>query len=764
MAILEVGAGTGGATKAIFNEIGSTFSTYTYTDISTGFMEKAQETFRTMADKMVFRALNIEKDIVEQGYHEHSYDLIVGSLVLHATKDLKKTMQETRRLLKPGDYLVINEITDTDGLRVGFAMSGLPGWWLGREDGRRYTPCVNSARWHQLLLDTGFSGIDTITPEVDTLPRPFSVIVSQAVDQRVSVIREPLLFPDGCGAAAADDGDLVIIGGQTLTTVVLIGRVLELTNASGFRVTRFSSLEDIDDPVAIPPRALVLMLAELDHLVFEHLTRAALKGIQAVVDYQRTILWITQGCRAEQPCMNMSVGLGRTLALEVPAVRMQFLDLNVARKPNARLVAETLLRLRFTREAASTDGMLFSAELELAEEGERVLIPRLLPSRRPNERYNSTKRCVTRDQGAHEGPLVLAVTDSGYAVHEAATDHIAPGEVLVHVTASTLTPIAEDMYGVFGRDRNTNTWVLGLSRTNGSCVAVRREHLLCVGGGGGTEDGACSDADREQLLGLLAIEAQCRQILLATSHEGTLVVHEPPTPLASRLLELAGEGTTKVLITTSSPPAYQKLHVPDHCSVLALAPSAPKRDVRVALPPDVSLFVDCSTEPRHVGLASVIVSSLPPSAWSTTLVELRAQHRLRSDPAVNLSDLLQQAVVRRQRGVEAAGGLQAALTLKTLVTKPGTELPVTASPTLVSWDDADKVPVTVRSVDTIISFHADKTYVLFGLSGDLGRCLVEWMDSHGARNVVLTSRHPDVDPRWLQECRTNNMRVEVYAK
>ncbi len=75
-----------------------------------------------------------------------------------------------------------------------------------------------------------------------------------------------------------------------------------------------------------------------------------------------------------------------------------------------------------------------------------------------------------------------------------------------------------------------------------------------------------------------------------------------------------------------------------------------------------------------------------------------------------------------------------------------------------------KVPVTLKSVDRIMRFDERKTYVLFGLTSDLGQSLVDWMESHGAKNVVLTSRHPNIDARWLDQCRAKGMRVEVFAK
>jgi hybrid polyketide synthase/nonribosomal peptide synthetase ACE1 len=44
----------------------------------------------------------------------------------------------------------------------------------------------------------------------------------------------------------------------------------------------------------------------------------------------------------------------------------------------------------------------------------------------------------------------------------------------------------------------------------------------------------------------------------------------------------------------------------------------------------------------------------------------------------------------------------------------------------------------------------DHTYLLFGLSGELGRSLATWMVRHGARHIVLTSRHPVVDEEWVR--------------
>lgn len=395
MNMLEIGAGTGGATKAIMRDINhTTFSSYTFTDISTGFFETAMDVFDKSAEKMIFKALDAERDIVEQGYKEHSYDVVVASLVLHATKNLEATLANTRRLLKPGGYLVMLEITNNDVLRVGFAMSGLPGWWLGKDEGRRFSPCVSSREWHDALLKTGFSGIDTLTPEVDVLCRPLSVIVSQAVDEHVALIRQPLLHPDGFRTPdVADDGSLVIIGGSSLTTSVLIEEILQVLSPFDLSVTRFADLGEVDASV-ISPAALVLSVTELDRPIFQDFTKETMAGLKSVFDYHpRTILWITKGCQADEPYMNMTIGFGRTLALENPDIRLQFLDLDFEKRPDARLISESLLRLRLV--SVESDAIVWTREQEISQQGDRMVIPRLVPISEPNQRYNASKRFIT---------------------------------------------------------------------------------------------------------------------------------------------------------------------------------------------------------------------------------------------------------------------------------------------------------------------------------------------------------------------------------
>jgi len=93
MKVLEIGAGTGGATHGVLAAFKGRFTSYTYTDISPGFFERARNIFKQYSSRMVFKTLNIESDLLKQGFNTGEYDLIIASNVLHATARLESTMR-----------------------------------------------------------------------------------------------------------------------------------------------------------------------------------------------------------------------------------------------------------------------------------------------------------------------------------------------------------------------------------------------------------------------------------------------------------------------------------------------------------------------------------------------------------------------------------------------------------------------------------------------------------------------------------------------
>ena len=136
--ILEIGAGTGACTTAVLESLGEggsseniRFSHYDFTDISSGFFETARDKFSAWGDLIAYRKLNIEEDPVDQSFELDSYDLIIACQVLHATKNMNRTLKNVRQLLKTNGKLVLVETTQ-DALDVQLIFGTLPGWWLSK--------------------------------------------------------------------------------------------------------------------------------------------------------------------------------------------------------------------------------------------------------------------------------------------------------------------------------------------------------------------------------------------------------------------------------------------------------------------------------------------------------------------------------------------------------------------------------------------------------------------------------------------------------
>jgi NAD(P)-dependent dehydrogenase (short-subunit alcohol dehydrogenase family) len=83
---------------------------------------------------------------------------------------------------------------------------------------------------------------------------------------------------------------------------------------------------------------------------------------------------------------------------------------------------------------------------------------------------------------------------------------------------------------------------------------------------------------------------------------------------------------------------------------------------------------------------------------------------------------------------------------------------------IVHWRGETTVPVRVEPIQCRNDlFRGDKTYWLIGLAGDLGRSICDFMITQGAQHVVLTSRNPQADLRWVQEYEHQGVKV-VYLR
>ncbi|MEO8152056.1 MAG: SDR family NAD(P)-dependent oxidoreductase [Rhizobacter sp.] len=161
--ILEIGGGTGGTTAHVVPRLPKEGIEYTFTDIGPLFVVRARERFAAHTF-MRFEVLDLEQDLQAQVFAPNSFDVVIAANVIHATADLRRTLDRVRGLLVPGGLLAMLEVTAPQrwfDLTVGLT----EGWWAFDDADLRpdYATLPREA-WLSLLADRGFSD-NTALPE-----------------------------------------------------------------------------------------------------------------------------------------------------------------------------------------------------------------------------------------------------------------------------------------------------------------------------------------------------------------------------------------------------------------------------------------------------------------------------------------------------------------------------------------------------------------------------------------------------------------------
>lgn len=164
--VLEVGAGTGGTTAAVLQQLATVIPpvTYHYTDLSSALLREAQDVFGGVHPNVRFRVLDIAADPVAQGFETGTNDVVIAANVLHATSDIAATLTHVRQLLRPDGVLVLNEITRAFHFTtLTFGLTS--GWWLFDDEGRiPGAPLLSIDGWRRALTAAGFSDVRWFTP------------------------------------------------------------------------------------------------------------------------------------------------------------------------------------------------------------------------------------------------------------------------------------------------------------------------------------------------------------------------------------------------------------------------------------------------------------------------------------------------------------------------------------------------------------------------------------------------------------------------
>ncbi|KAL2698592.1 hypothetical protein AAEP93_009980 [Penicillium crustosum] len=744
--VLEIGAGAGATSDRVMRAMGSSFASYTYTDILDSQFDDARERFSDYQSRMAFKVLDIEKDIGEQGYEEGCFDLVIAPLALYATRKLEVTLTNVRRLLKPGGYLVMLELTNSDVMRFGLILGGLPGWWYGHEEGRTLSPCVSEEDWEELIQKVGFSGFETLVSSSKTLPVPFSVMVTQAVDHRVNFLRDPLAANHG----PLGVGSLTIIGGKTSLTADMVADITTAVRPHYSNIYTASSLGDLAS-ANLPVMGSVISLIELDGPVLKHMSPENLKSFQELFKQSKNVLWLGHGAHGENPYGNMFAGVQRTLAMEMTHLHIHFLNLHSLHDADANIIATKLLHLEAAEiwdQAGLLDGILWSNERELVLQNGHLKIPRFRLNSGRNDRYNSSRRLIISEVERAGSVVTIQPTEIGYQIEEKDTriPSSFPDDVSIDVTHSLLRAVritpSDNYFLVVGKNGRNGERVIALSHTLDSQVCV--PHGLVV---------RCGDSEELGIRSMLTLYFHFLAFsMLQQLQSGmTLAVLDSDVSFAPVLAKYANEkGIQLALLTTKK----------GHCSWpwIRIHPNSTRREILSKLPVNVLRLVNMG---GSSDVAALLRACLPTECHfeSENTLTANCSHSQYNSDRGKLAMQLQNSWTRAQYDLMPVNMHKfVPLRLEDLIRAQSPLM----QQLLVAWGESQLV-VQVRPATKKVKFSKDKTYWLVGLTGGLGLSLCQWMIGQGARYIALSSRNPSIDDQWLQRMAASGCTVRVFS-
>ncbi|KAK2005876.1 polyketide synthase [Colletotrichum eremochloae] len=408
--LLELGAGTGSSAAkilpALVHDMGNGHEAvrcgeYMYTDISSGFFEKARERFSFAAPAMKFAKLDIETDPSEQGFEVGAYDVVVAGNVLHVTKDLVQTLKNVRKLLKPGGSLCLAELVNVDTMRHAFVFGLLPGWWLRTApDGPGHTdqgPLLSAKQWDQAFRDAGFTGVQLEFQDFeDPLYHQVSMLITTNPTELPAPAKAPTSGTLGQYAVVADPASAA----QTALCKEIQAR---FGPSPVYELAAMANLSDAD-----LEETTVISLVELTRPVLATATAADFDGIKRLSMRSKMVVWLTTGLGpvANNPDGEVIIGFGRAVCSERAEQAFVILSLE---KPLAdtRATLETLARVLDDAKRSDTS----SRETEYVEADGVLHTPRLIPAGHVNQAI------LARTKTPDPEPYTIGSTDPASKPH-----------------------------------------------------------------------------------------------------------------------------------------------------------------------------------------------------------------------------------------------------------------------------------------------------------------------------------------------------------
>lgn len=291
---------------------------------------------------------------------------------------------------------------------------------------------------------------------------------------------------------------------------------------------------------------------------------------------------------------------------------------------------------------------------------------------------------------------------------------------------------AQALHVCIGRDVASGEKVVALSGVNGSLVSVAQEHHVLRRWPRSDKGDKDKDSNDDDLAWLQTFLARACASRLLLGVQGPAWIHGAPAQLGEALDVVAREKGIAIFQTTSTAGAT---------GVATFVHPYVREDdlLNLPLPKGLRTFVNLSTSQSGAAVKAMC------SARSIEIKQLDYDDLTAGFEVCGLDHLAKNHDV-----VMDSGGIGESVVTLEQASAGLLPLEQQLSPTaVVDWCAAETVTADVSPLEHGGLFAPDKTYLLCGMTGDMGISVCLWMVEHGARHVVLMSRNPKFSSRIL---------------
>ncbi|WP_158754555.1 SDR family NAD(P)-dependent oxidoreductase, partial [Dyella sp. S184] len=158
--ILEIGAGTGGTSARVLGSLApyaGSIEQYCYTDLSRAFLLHAEQKYGPRHPYLTYQLFDVGSPLAGQEIEAGSYDLVIATNVLHATRDIRESLRNAKATLRGNGLCLLNELSGFE-IWTHLTFGLLDGWWLYEDEALRIPGCpsLSPASWNRVLREEGY--------------------------------------------------------------------------------------------------------------------------------------------------------------------------------------------------------------------------------------------------------------------------------------------------------------------------------------------------------------------------------------------------------------------------------------------------------------------------------------------------------------------------------------------------------------------------------------------------------------------------------